>query len=71
MAEEVERVCALGASRVDVGQAPDASWTVLADPEGNEFCILSRSVQEVTGFSALQRLDPASAPAPAGKYTAS
>jgi predicted enzyme related to lactoylglutathione lyase len=37
---EVERIIALGARRVDVGQGPDASWIVLADPEGNEFCVL-------------------------------
>ena len=37
--EEVERVLALGARRVDVGQG-DVDWVVLADPEGNEFCIL-------------------------------
>ncbi|GAA1595482.1 VOC family protein [Actinoplanes couchii] len=43
---EVERVLALGARHADVGQGPDVSWVVLADPEGNEFCILSRSVQE-------------------------
>jgi hypothetical protein len=40
-------VLSLGARRVDVGQQPDASWVVLSDPEGNEFCLLSRSVQEV------------------------
>ena len=37
---EVARVIGLGASPVDVGQG-DAAWTVLADPEGNEFCILT------------------------------
>jgi|SRR5579859_715846 len=37
---EVERIIALGARRADVGQAPDATWAVLADPEGNEFCVL-------------------------------
>ena len=37
---EVERVVALGASRADVGQGPDVTWVVLADPEGNEFCVL-------------------------------
>lgn len=37
---EIERIVALGARRVDVGQTGDESWTVLADPEGNEFCIL-------------------------------
>ncbi len=46
--EEVERLLAMGARPADVGQGPDVSWTVLADPEGNEFCILSRSVQDVT-----------------------
>lgn len=46
-AEEVDRLIALGAKRVDVGQETDVSWVVLADPEGNEFCVLQRSVQEV------------------------
>jgi hypothetical protein len=31
----------MGAKRVDVGQKPDDKWVVLADPEGNEFCVLS------------------------------
>jgi predicted enzyme related to lactoylglutathione lyase len=48
-AEEVERLISLGAVRADVGQGPDVSWVVLADPEGNEFCVLSRSVQDLTG----------------------
>lgn len=41
-AAEVERALSLGAKHVDIGQAddPEATWTVLADPEGNEFCIL-------------------------------
>jgi hypothetical protein len=46
-AEELKRLLQLGARRVDVGQPPDASWVVLADPEGNEFCLLARPVQEV------------------------
>ncbi|WP_237572207.1 VOC family protein [Mycolicibacterium lacusdiani] len=37
---EVDRVVGLGARHVDIGQG-DESWVVLADPEGNEFCILS------------------------------
>ncbi len=41
--EEVERVLALGARRVDIGQG-EQRWVVLADPEGNEFCVL-RSLQ--------------------------
>ncbi|MGQ0846970.1 MAG: VOC family protein [Sporichthyaceae bacterium] len=39
-AAELVRVEALGAKRVDVGQGPDATWVVLADPDGNEFCVL-------------------------------
>jgi predicted enzyme related to lactoylglutathione lyase len=37
---EIERILGLGARRVDVGQTGRESWTVLADPEGNEFCVL-------------------------------
>lgn len=37
---EIERLLALGARRVDIGQTGRESWTVLADPEGNEFCLL-------------------------------
>jgi hypothetical protein len=40
MAEEVDRLLGVGASairRVDEG---DSFWTVMADPEGNEFCVL-------------------------------
>jgi predicted enzyme related to lactoylglutathione lyase len=37
---EVERVKALGATEVDIGQK-DVTWVVMADPEGNEFCILT------------------------------
>jgi len=39
-AAEVERLIGLGASRVDLGQG-EQPWVVLADPEGNEFCVLS------------------------------
>lgn len=38
-AAEVERLLSLGATRVDIGQG-EQSWAVLADPEGNEFCVL-------------------------------
>jgi hypothetical protein len=38
---QVQRLVDLGARRVDVGQADDVSWVVLADPEGNEFCVLA------------------------------
>lgn len=38
--DEVRRLLGLGARRADVGQG-DASWVVLTDPEGNEFCVLA------------------------------
>jgi hypothetical protein len=38
-AAEVDRLLALGARRVDIGQG-EQPWVVLADPEGNEFCVL-------------------------------
>ncbi len=37
---EVERLESLGATRPDIGQSGNESWVVLADPEGNEFCVL-------------------------------
>jgi hypothetical protein len=42
--QEVERLIGLGARRVDVGQG-EQSWVVLADPEGNEFCVLRSRVE--------------------------
>jgi Glyoxalase-like domain len=42
--EEVERLIALGARRVDIGQG-EQTWVVLADPEGNEFCVLRTRVE--------------------------
>ena len=41
--QEVERILALGASQLADHRRPDGSgWITLADPEGNEFCILTR-----------------------------
>jgi hypothetical protein len=37
---EIERLISLGARRVDIGQG-EVSWAVLADPDGNEFCVLT------------------------------
>jgi hypothetical protein len=37
---ELERLLSLGARPADVGQTGEESWHVLADPEGNEFCLL-------------------------------
>ena len=44
--EELERLVGLGARPIDIGQGADVSWVVLSDPEGNEFCLLSRNVEE-------------------------
>ena len=38
-AAEVARLEGLGARRIDIGQR-DTSWVVMADPDGNEFCVL-------------------------------
>ena len=42
-AEEVARLEKLGAKRIDIGQNQNESctWVVMADPEGNEFCVLN------------------------------
>ncbi|MFC9034485.1 VOC family protein [Streptomyces arboris] len=42
---ELERLLALGARPADVGQTGDESWRVLADPEGNVFCLLRDRIQ--------------------------
>jgi catechol-2,3-dioxygenase len=41
---ELERLLELGATRADVGQTGSEGWHVLADPEGNEFCLLASRV---------------------------
>jgi hypothetical protein len=38
--QEVARLEGLGARRVSIGQGDDVTWVVLADPDGNEFCVL-------------------------------
>jgi hypothetical protein len=42
-AAEIERLLSLGATRADVGQTGDEPFVVLADPEGNEFCVLDHA----------------------------
>src|SRR5699024_4288631 len=44
--DELERLLSVGARRTDVGQSDDVTWVVLSDPEGNEFCLLSRTVAQ-------------------------
>ena len=38
--QEIDRLLALGARWVDMGQTGAESWTVLAGPEGNDFCVV-------------------------------
>lgn len=65
-AAEVERLCGLGATRADIGQG-DVPWEVLADPEGNEFCVLDpRPVYRDTGPVAAVVADCADPAALAG-----
>jgi catechol 2,3-dioxygenase-like lactoylglutathione lyase family enzyme len=45
--EELARLLSLGARPADVGQTGEENWHVLADPEGNEFCLLRRRVDPV------------------------
>lgn len=45
--EELERLLSLGARKADIGQTGEEPWHVLADPEGNEFCLLRRRVDPV------------------------
>jgi Glyoxalase-like domain len=51
-ATELERLLAHGARRVDVGQSPDVPWVVLADPEGNEFCLLRSTPSQLAAAPA-------------------
>jgi hypothetical protein len=45
---EVQRLLDLGATRADVGQTGEESWEVLADPEGNVFCVLRSRVSPLS-----------------------
>jgi catechol 2,3-dioxygenase-like lactoylglutathione lyase family enzyme len=52
---EVVRLETLGARRIDIGQGTP-TWVVMADPEGNEFCVLRRPVPpEPEPFAPLDR----------------
>jgi catechol 2,3-dioxygenase-like lactoylglutathione lyase family enzyme len=44
---ELERLLAAGARPADVGQTGEEGWHVLLDPEGNEFCLLRRRLDEL------------------------
>jgi len=59
---QVDRALALGARRLDIGQG-GVPWTVLADPEGNEFCVLEpREAYVDTGAVAAIVVDTADPP---------
>ena len=44
---EIQRLEGLGARRIDIGQT-DVTWVVMADPEGNEFCVLRSLAQKAS-----------------------
>jgi hypothetical protein len=51
--EELARLLELGASQVDDLRNPDGTgWVVLADPEGNELCILRGEAERAAGRAA-------------------
>jgi hypothetical protein len=54
--ETVARALGLGARRIDIGQGPDATHEVLADPEGNEFCVLEPGNEFLAGTGFLGAL---------------
>ena len=49
---ELARLIELGARPVDIGQGVEVTWYVLADPEGNEFCLLRSSPSQLAGALA-------------------
>ncbi|MEN1974435.1 MULTISPECIES: VOC family protein [unclassified Cellulomonas] len=53
-ATELDRLLRLGAVPVDVGQGPDVTWHVLADPEGNEFCLLRSTPSQLAALLAAE-----------------
>jgi hypothetical protein len=55
-AAELERLLDLGATPVDIGQG-DVTWHVLADPEGNEFCLLRSTPSQLAALLAAERDD--------------
>ncbi|HEX3566176.1 MAG TPA: VOC family protein [Acidimicrobiales bacterium] len=60
--EMVDRLVTLGASRVDIGQG-EVGWTVMADPEGNEFCVVRRGeFLATTGLIGAIVFEPADYP---------
>jgi predicted enzyme related to lactoylglutathione lyase len=67
LAPAVRRVCALGASPADIGQG-EVPWRVLADPEGNEFCVLPQTAPDGGTLAAV--CQDAADPAGQGRFWA-
>jgi serine/threonine protein kinase len=55
--QEIDRLLALGARRAGIGQTGAEFWTVLADPEGNEFCVVRPKVKTRSGTPPYQPPD--------------
>ena len=55
---ELERLLRLGARLADIGQTGEESWHVLADPEGNEFCLLKARLDPLDGTAARRWRSP-------------
>jgi catechol 2,3-dioxygenase-like lactoylglutathione lyase family enzyme len=60
--QTVARSLALGARHIDVGQRPEEGHVVLADPEGNEFCIIEPGNNWLAGCGFLGELTCAGSP---------
>ena len=56
MEAEVQRLVELGATRVEISDEPSGTWTVMADPERNEFCVTKTRVHP--GWGDLRMLKP-------------
>jgi len=54
--QTVARTLGLGARHIDIGQRPDESYVVLADPEGNEFCVIEPGNRHLAGCGFLGEL---------------
>ena len=54
---EVDRLVSLGATRIDIGQG-EVGWVVLADPDGNEFCVLPPRIARRLGVLRRRRCPP-------------
>src|SRR5205085_116233 len=54
--ESVSRLVELGARHIDIGQGPDERHVVLADPEGNEFCVIEPENSFLAGCERLGAL---------------